>query len=93
MKDHYNINSVEWAKLEQDGITNSILLKSLPKFDVNDTQAEITKIHLMYYIDRHGDFTGKKNVVEKIAMAVFNSLAPADKVEIIKYLPEDEDDE
>ena len=91
MKDHYNINSVEWARLEQEKITSLDLVQALPKFDINESQAEITKIHLMYYIDRHGDFTARKNKIEKIAFAVFNSLLPADKVEIIKYLPDDEE--
>jgi hypothetical protein len=89
MKTHYNINETEWAKLLAAGVDNLFLVRSLPRFDINDTGCEINKFHLMYFIDKHGDFTGQKTLIEKVAMAIFNSLSPPDKVEIIHYIPDD----
>lgn len=90
MQEHYNINDVEWSKLTASGITTLDLVKAVPKFDINETGAKISKFHLMYYIDRNGDFTGKKTKNDKIAFAVFSSLDQKSKTEIIQYIPDED---
>lgn len=90
MKQHYNINELEWSKLIYSGVSTMDLLKSIPEFDATGNGAPITKVCLLHYLDKHGDFD-RSSAHGKIAFAVFNSLSNEDKTDVIRYM-EDEDD-
>lgn len=85
MKQHYNLNDVEWNKLSRV-VTTMELISAIPEFDRNDSGEQISKISLMLYIDHRGDFSEGNSIHKKIARAVFGSLDSSDQVEIIKYL-------
>ena len=91
MKQHYNLNDVEWNKLAEAGITTLDLLRAVPEFAIRPGVEEhggCSCIGIMYFLDRHGDFTDqeKKDVKFKIARGVFASMDGADKMAIIRYL-------
>jgi len=85
MKEHYNINDVEWKELSLC-VSTMDLIKSVPEFDPHNAGEPLTKVSLMYYIDKHGDFNEGDSVHNKIAKAIFKSLGAKDKVEIFSYL-------
>lgn len=85
MKQHYKLSDAEWEKLIES-ITTMDLLKAIPEFDPHGTGAEISKVSLMLYLDRRGDFSEGKEVHQKIAKAVFNSLDSSDKIAIFEYM-------
>jgi len=85
MKQHYNLNDVEWNKLERT-VKTMDLLKAIPEFDPNGSEVSITKVSLMYYLDKHGDFSEGNKIHQKIARAIFGSLDASDKIEIMKYV-------
>ena len=87
MQDHYQITDKEFKKLEKAGIDNEALFYARDAFDPYHKEVPVTKISLMYFIDKHGDFTENQNIMlNKIAMAVFNSLSDDDKIAIMNYL-------
>ena len=91
MQEHFGINDVEFKRIIDEGVTIADLVRHIYQFDVHQTNCAIGKIQLMHYIDKHGDFTGRKTKGNKIAFAIFNSLKPSDKTEIIKYIPDEDD--
>lgn len=85
MKQHYNLNDVEWNKLVGE-VTTMELLKAIPEFDPHGSELPITKVSLLHYLDKHGDFSEGGEPHRKIAKAVFASLDNKDKVEVMKYM-------
>ncbi len=94
MKDHYHINDAEFKKLSKS-VSVMEMLKAIPEFDPYNTQLPITKIGLMLYIDKYGDFRIAFGMLAHrlIAMAIFNSLNISDKIEILSYFEWEEQDE
>ena len=90
MKQHYGISDAEWPKLSEL-VTTRELFNSIHLFDPNESGAPISKVSLMYYIDKFGDIEGNKKS-DIIARAVFNSLSNKDKIEVMQYLQNDEEE-
>jgi hypothetical protein len=98
MKQHYNLSDAEYDKLVEAGITDLDLVKAIPEFDKTKSGSEITKVSLLYYIDAHGDFNVSSTKNNLIAKAIFHSLSPSDRMDILNYFMDyedmdDEDDE
>jgi hypothetical protein len=84
---HYNINDEQKNILISKNITDIDLLNCLKVFDPNETNCELNKTCLMYYMDERGDFQ-EDNLTKPglIANAVYESLSDQDKIEIFMYL-------
>ena len=80
MKEHYQINDIEYTKLSQT-VSIERQFKSIPLFEEAGG-----KLGLMYYIDKFGDFNEGNELHKRIARAIFNSLDIKDKLEIDTYL-------
>lgn len=90
MKEHYNISDSEFKKLLSTGVTQLDLLKSVKFFDPHGSQAPLTKVSLMYYVDQFGDINSPPFPVHKrIARAMLNSLPNKEKMEIFEYMDEE----
>ena len=85
MKQHYNIGDKEWIELSKS-VTTMDLLKSISEFDPSGSEVGITKVSVLHYLDKHGDFNEGDEIHKKIASAVFSSLEPSDKVDVMKYM-------
>ncbi len=87
MRDHYNINAIEFAGLSRV-VSVSDMIECVPLFSPNQSPA--SKVSLMLYVDKHGgDFLEDGNDAaahERIALAIFNSMGSDDKVEILQYI-------
>lgn len=93
MHAHYGISDENWSELASNhGVTEKNLLDSLRYFDPNSDGAELTKVSLMHFIDRKGDFQDKRNKLDHIAMAVFEELPIPEKVEVAMYVDWEDDD-
>lgn len=84
MKQHYGINDAEWEQLTKH-VSTLEMIQSVSLFDPQESGEPITKVGLMHYIDRHGDFTEGTSSHSRIARAVFNSLPANEKAEIFRY--------
>lgn len=84
MKQHYGISDTEWEQLTKH-VSTLDMVQAVPLFDPQESGEPITKVSLMHYIDRHGDFNEGKEAHSKIARAVFNSLPANEKTEIFRY--------
>jgi len=95
MQDHYCLSDDQFYDLKTDAVKMSDLFKCVHLFIQEDARKTldlhpVSKISLMFYLDRFGDFnqTKKKNPEphKKIARAIFMSLGQSDKREILNYL-------
>lgn len=109
MQQHYNLPDEIFSDLLNSGVTQIDMLNAIPLFvpevpgkrqtlSLLDISASpVSKVSLMFYIDRHGDFTdvpdGKIKPHHKIAKAVFKRLSLSEQMEILEYLNDDEDEE
>lgn len=98
MQRHYRLTDQNFNELLERGITEGILLKNVQHFTPEECRvnlldfnlAPVSKISLMFFIDRFGDFTSVKPSSAKphflIAMAVFKSLDSKDQMDVLEYL-------
>lgn len=87
MKDHYQLTSVAYSSLLNDGVDKVDMFKSIPLFDPNKTEAPISKVGVLYYLDKKGDFNkGPRYPHKKIAKALFEAMNPKDQFEVLSYL-------
>jgi len=96
MREHYQINDKAWSELQKHKISLPDLFRCVKLFDPNESNSEITKVNLMYYVDKKGDFNNPPLLPHKrIAKAVFDSLDTKEKLEIMEYIDylENGDDE
>lgn len=84
LRDHYGLDDEAMQRLQKAGVTDKDLFKFLPLFQATDT--EVTKIHLMYYADTHGDFLEGKSKSDLVAQEVFERLVMKEKLEVGGYL-------
>lgn len=92
MKDHYGFSDVQLSALQQEGIGTLELFKAAKEFQVGQTDnSPITKISIMAFIDKHGDFSERKSTLDRIAFACFENLTSKEKKEIMDYIMESED--
>lgn len=93
MKDHYGFSDVQLSALQQEGIGTLELFKAAKEFQVGQTDnSPITKISIMAFIDKHGDFSERANHLHKIAFACFENLSMKEKKEILDYMSDSEND-
>lgn len=89
MRDHYGFTEAQILRLKTSGIGTGELFHAAREFRVWGTHEDtgpLSKVSLMCFIDRHGDFTEQKNTLHKIAMELFNKLDKQEQKEIIKYV-------
>ena len=99
LQQHYGISDEEWTKLRtrfktlDESALNLRLLNTVFKFDPDRTGEPLNRISLMYFVDHNGDFSAPGKFTEHVAMAMFNSVPPTEKVEIMQYVQHLEEDE
>lgn len=89
MKEHYGFSDNQIKRLQSFGVGTKELYISACEFRVHGTREDtgpLTKVNLMCFIDKHGDFTENKTTLQKIAFELFNNLDKFEQKEIFKYL-------
>lgn len=85
--EHFSINEEQKNSLLSQGIDNIVLVENMKLFDPYETNCELTKINIMYYMDERGNFLEDKITNPgMIANAMFESLDATDKIEIYEYV-------
>lgn len=93
MKEHYGFSDTQLSELKTIGIGLSELFKLTKEFQAGQPDlSPITKISLMLYVDRHGDFSELKSKQDHVAMMVFKNLSEKEKLEIIQYISDVSDE-
>lgn len=93
MKEHYNLTDEQLEKLASIGIGISSLFHMAKEFSAGQTDlAPVSKISILIYIDKHGDFTELKSDSDKVAFEVFQNLNPFDKRDVLKYIEHNVDE-
>lgn len=94
MKEHFGLTDDSYSDLIKKGVTEKYMFNSIPLFDPDKTGAKIGYVGLFYYIDKKGDFNKKPLFPhKKIAHAVFETLSPSQKMNILKYIDDYNDGE
>ncbi len=97
MQEHYGISDVEFKGLAESGVTTGDLYGAIKFFDPNGSEAPLSKVSLLYYIDSKGDFNAPpiKLKHKLIAKALFKSLdlKTAEKLMILEYIEDATDGE
>lgn len=98
MIDHYGLTEKQWDWLQKQGTTVADLFHGVSEFCAQE--APLSKISLLHYADRHGDFleTMKPSKLDFVAQKVFENMSIPDQIEIGSYLEylengDDEEDE
>lgn len=91
VKDHYKLDSKQYDKLMDNGVTVVQMFKAMPLFDPYKTGTEVGLVSLLYYVDAKGDFNSPpKFPHKKIAKAVFEMLPIKDKILVAEYIEDSE---
>lgn len=81
---HYGISQDQFDQLAKKNITLLDLFEGVKEF--NASNAQVSKISLMHYIDKHGDFTERKRKLDHVACVVFENLPLDEKIEVANYI-------
>lgn len=97
MREHYGFTDAEYNGLVSDGVTETDLFRCVSLFDPNGSGEALTKVSLLYYIDKKGDFRAPPVRLKHklIAKAFFKSLdiKTAEKLMIFEYIEDAADGE
>lgn len=87
MKDHFNLSDKAYKQLLKEKVTIKDFFKTAKLFDPENVGAGATKVGLLYYIDKKGDFNQPPKFSHKrIALAVFESLNIKDQIMVAEYI-------
>lgn len=84
--EHFGLNEKSVKDLRSQGIQLTDLYKNRKHFDPYSCEAPVTKVSLLYYLDKHGPFIPADREHQKIAKAIFDSLDNEDKYPILEYI-------
>lgn len=93
MKEHYGLTDAQIITLSKSGIGTKELFHAAKEFSAGPTDlAPVSKISLLHFIDKHGDFSESRNSLDRIALAVYENLDKKSKLEVMNYLDDMEDE-
>lgn len=84
MRDHFQFTEQQMDSLSKKGVSIADLFHMVSDF--NAPLAPVSKVSLMHFIDKHGDFTLLRNKKDIVANQVFENLTIKEKIEIGEYL-------
>jgi hypothetical protein len=106
MQQHYNLSDEAFQELTQDyQVSLGQMLECIPLFTffgevkslIDFDAKQVSKVSLLYYIDKHGDFSECEDklipIHQLIARAVFKSLPTSEQMEVLEYLSYIEEEE
>lgn len=93
MKDHYKFSDSQIENLHKIGVMSTDLFKAIKLFDPHNSGEPISFVNLLLYIDEKGNFNDPpKNSHKKIAKQVYENLTRKEKLSVMQYLDDYEED-